>query len=107
MASSAESHFSPAMLPLVSSTMPRLTGTRSELKCVISIGLSSSYTRKSSCRRPDTKRPDAIGDRDVDVDQLDAALEAEAVLRLGARADRPIRRNQRDRCGNRGGENHT
>ena len=42
MASRADSIFSPAMLPLVSSTMPRLTGVRSALKCVISTGLLSS-----------------------------------------------------------------
>ena len=45
------------MLPLVSSAMPRLTGTRSLLKCVIGCGSSSSYTRKSSFRSPETKRP--------------------------------------------------
>ena len=33
---------SPCMLPLVSRTMPRLTGTRSALKCVTSTGRSSS-----------------------------------------------------------------
>ena len=38
----ASSIFSPAMLPLVSSAMPRLTGTRSALKCVTSTGWSSS-----------------------------------------------------------------
>ena len=38
----ADSIFSPAMLPLVSSVIPRLTGTRSELKCVISCGRLSS-----------------------------------------------------------------
>ena len=38
----AENHLSPAMLPLVSRTMPRLTGVRSALKCVTSTGLSSS-----------------------------------------------------------------
>src|SRR5689334_8769671 len=45
------------MLPLVSSAIPRLTGTRSALKCVTSTGWSSSYTTKSSCFSPDTKRP--------------------------------------------------
>ena len=34
--------FSPSMLPLVSRTMPRLTGTRSALKCVTVCGWSSS-----------------------------------------------------------------
>ena len=38
----ADDHFSPAMLPLVSTTMPRLTGVRSALKCVTSTGLLSS-----------------------------------------------------------------
>ena len=38
-AARASSIFSPAMLPLVSSAMPRLTGTRSALKCVTSTGL--------------------------------------------------------------------
>src|SRR5262245_2443619 len=46
------------MLPLVSRRIPRLTGTRSALKWVIACGRSSSYTRKSSRRRPGTKRPD-------------------------------------------------
>ena len=36
IAASALSIFSPAMLPLVSSTMPRLTGTRSLLKWLMS-----------------------------------------------------------------------
>ena len=38
----ADDHFSPAMLPLVSTTIPRLTGVRSALKCVTSTGLLSS-----------------------------------------------------------------
>ena len=38
----ARSHFSPAMLVLVSSTRPRLTGTRSALKCVTCCGTPSS-----------------------------------------------------------------
>ena len=55
---------------------------------------------------PETRHETAgrIGDRDVDVDQLDAALEAEAVLRLGARANLPIGRDQRNRGSHRGGE---
>ena len=36
MAVRAVAIFSPAMLPLVSNTIPRLTGTRSALKCVMS-----------------------------------------------------------------------
>ena len=46
------------MLPLVSSAMPRLTGTRSALKCVTSCSLLSSKTTKSSCFRSETKRPE-------------------------------------------------
>ena len=42
IASRAACHFSPCMLPLVSTTMPRLTGVRSALKCVTSTGLLSS-----------------------------------------------------------------
>ena len=68
------------MLPLVSSAMPRLTGTRSALKCVIVCGWSSSYTTKSSCAQPDTNRPVAVGDRDRDVDEVDACAEPEGAL---------------------------
>ena len=57
MALTAADHFSPCMLPLVSRTMPRLTGDRSALKCVTSTGLPSSQTRKSSLRKPEAKRP--------------------------------------------------
>src|ERR1043166_4997468 len=45
------------MLPLVSTAIPRLTGTRSALKCVTCTGWSSSYTAKSSWRSPGTNRP--------------------------------------------------
>ena len=41
-ASRADRILSPAMLPLVSTTSPRLTGTRSALKCVIVCTWSSS-----------------------------------------------------------------
>ncbi len=58
MAARALTIFSPAMLPLVSRTMPRLTGTRSALKCVTSTGRSSSWTMKSFSVSPGTKRPD-------------------------------------------------
>ena len=42
MAARADSIFSPTMLPLVSRATPRLTGTRSALKCVTSCSWLSS-----------------------------------------------------------------
>ena len=53
----AARNFSPDMLPLTSSTMPRLTGTRSLLKCEICCFSPSSRTTKSSLRRCPAKRP--------------------------------------------------
>ena len=72
------------MLPLVSSTIPRLTGTRSLLKCVIGCGSSSWKTRKSSLPQPRHEAAGLIGDRGGDVDQLDAAAETER-LRIALR----------------------
>ena len=57
MAPRAYPILSPAMLPLVSRTIPRLTGTRSALKCVTSTRRSSSYTVKSPWFNPATNRP--------------------------------------------------
>src|SRR6185503_7379544 len=57
MALRADDIFSGVMLPLVSSRMPRLTGTRSLLNCAISCCSPSSNTLKSSLVRPETKCP--------------------------------------------------
>src|SRR6267142_2788867 len=53
----ADDIFSGVMLPLVSSRMPRLTGTRSLLNCAISCCSPSSKMLKSSLVRPVTKCP--------------------------------------------------
>ena len=45
------------MLPLVSTTSPRLTGTRSLLKCVIYLFLAVLEEAEVSLRRPETNRP--------------------------------------------------
>ena len=70
------------MLPLVSSTSPRLTGTRSLLKCVISCSSFSSYTMKSFWRQAGDEAPVAVDDRRRDVDEIDAAAEPEFFLIL-------------------------
>ena len=57
MADRAADILSGVMLPLASSTMPRLTGTRSLLKCVTSCRSPSSNTAKSSLRSPEMNRP--------------------------------------------------
>ena len=72
------------MLPLVSSTIPRLTGTRSLLKWVIGWSSSSWKTRKSSFRSSGHEAPGLVRDGGGDVDQLDAGAKAER-LRIALR----------------------
>ena len=66
------------MLPLVSSTMPRLTGTRSALKCVTVYRLVVFVDDEVFLAEPGDEAAAGVGDRRRDVDQLDAALEAES-----------------------------
>ena len=88
-----DDHFSPAMLPLVSTTMPRLTGVALGAEVRDLDRLVVLVDDEVFLAQAGTKRPDAIGDRGGDVDQLDAALEPEALLLLRRRwrgADAPI-----------------
>ena len=80
----AASIFSPAMLPLVSSTMPRLTGTRSALKYVIVLRLVVFVDDEVLLPQTGNESSVRVGHRRRHVDQFDAALEAEAFARVVA-----------------------
>ena len=69
------------MLPLVSSTMPRLTGTRSALKCVTSRGSLVLVYQEVLLLKTGDEPAARIGDRRGDVDQFDAAAEPETFRR--------------------------
>ena len=68
------------MLPLVSSTMPKLTGTRSALKSATSTGSIVFKNRKVGLWSVLARSGRSVGDRGRDVNQVDAAAEAEAFL---------------------------
>ena len=63
---------SPSMLPLVSSTMPRLTGTRSALKCVTVLRLLVVVDAEVVLGQAGDEAAGLVGHRRGDVDQLDA-----------------------------------
>ena len=70
--------------------MPRLTGTRSALKCVTCCGASSSYTLKVLLLQAGHEPAAAVADGRGHVDQLDAALELESLRFLRTlRTDEP------------------
>ena len=87
------------MLPLVSSAIPRLTGTRSALKCVTVCQLAVFVHDEVLLVQAGDEPAARIGHARGDVDQLDATLEAESGLgTLGRRLLRVQRNdNQRDR----------
>ena len=65
------------MLPLVSTTSPRLTGTRSLLKCVICCSWPSSKSAEVLLAQAGDEPAVRVGDGGGDVDELDAGAEAE------------------------------
>ena len=77
------------MLPLVSSTMPRLTGTRSELKCVTSTGLVIVMDDEVGLLEARDEASRVVGHGDRHIDELNAASEAESLLRNQLAVDRP------------------
>ena len=77
----AARNFSPDMLPLTSSTMPRLTGTRSLLKCEICCFCAVLAHHEVLLAEVPGEASRAVGHGGGDVDQLGGASEAEAVLR--------------------------
>ena len=65
------------MLLLVSSAMPRLTGTRSALKCVIGCSLAVLEDAEILLAQPADESAAGVGHRRGDVDQLHGAAELE------------------------------
>ena len=66
----------PSMLPLVSSRMPRLTGTRSLLKCVTGLQLVVLVDAEVVLLQTGHEPAVGVGHRGRHVDQLDAGLES-------------------------------
>ncbi len=95
------------MLPLVSRTMPRLTGTRSALKCVTVCELIVFVDEEVLLPETGHESAARVGHRRRDVDQLDAALEPERIATLiGARGGRLLPAQRGDGQKN-GGERRT
>jgi hypothetical protein len=61
------------MLSLASSSMPRLTGTRLSVNCVIVCSTPSSKTWKSPCVETGDEPAAGVGHRDRDLNDVDAA----------------------------------
>ena len=95
------------MLPLVSTTMPRLTGVRSALKCVTSTRLVVLVDQEVFLAQTAVEASRSVGDGRRDVDQLDAALELEPPCSCSraklAGGERKNDRSERRRCSGDGG----